>query len=79
VPLGTEVCFFRPGGERLHPAGWVIAPPYHLLCYRCEDLAVRGIFLIDCAYHSIRVIQSTRVHMEQPRQRQQRRISFHQR
>jgi hypothetical protein len=39
--------------------------PYHLLCYRCQDLTVRGLSLLDCAYHSIRVIQSTRVHMDQ--------------
>jgi hypothetical protein len=33
--------------------------PYHLLFYRCNHLRVRDIFLKDCAYHSIRVIQST--------------------
>ncbi|HEY1788609.1 MAG TPA: glycosyl hydrolase family 28 protein [Verrucomicrobiae bacterium] len=33
--------------------------PYHLLFYRCSHLRVRDIFLKDCAYHSIRVIQST--------------------
>jgi len=38
--------------------------PYHILCYRCEDLTVRDISLLDCAYHSIRVIESTRVHMD---------------
>jgi hypothetical protein len=38
--------------------------PYHLLAYRCEGLAVRNIDLLDCAYHSIRVIQSKRVHMD---------------
>ena len=38
--------------------------PYHLLTYRCENLIVRNIDLIDCAYHSIRVIQSKRVHMD---------------
>ncbi len=32
--------------------------PYHLLFYRCHHLRVRDIFLKDCAYHSIRVIQS---------------------
>jgi hypothetical protein len=37
--------------------------PYHILCYRCEDLTVRDISLLDCAYHSIRVIESTRVNM----------------
>lgn len=38
--------------------------PYHILCYRCEDLIVRDLSLVDCAYHSIRVIESTRVHMD---------------
>lgn len=38
--------------------------PYHLLFYRCEDLAVRNIALIESAYHSVRVIQSKRVHMD---------------
>jgi polygalacturonase len=37
--------------------------PYHLLFYRCDRLTVRDIALVDCAYHSIRVIQSKRVHM----------------
>jgi hypothetical protein len=38
--------------------------PYHILCYRCEDLTVRDISLVDCAYHSIRIIESTRVNMD---------------
>lgn len=38
--------------------------PYHILAYQCENLTVRNIDLIDCAYHSIRVIQSKRVHMD---------------
>ena len=33
--------------------------PYHLLFYRCKNLRVRDIFLKDCAYHSIRVIQTS--------------------
>jgi polygalacturonase len=37
--------------------------PYHLLFYRCDRLTVRDIALVDCAYHSIRVIQSKHVHM----------------
>jgi len=37
--------------------------PYHLLFHRCDRLTVRDIALIDCAYHSIRVIQSKHVHM----------------
>lgn len=38
--------------------------PYHILCYRCEDLTVRDVTLLDCAYHSVRVIESSRVHMD---------------
>jgi polygalacturonase len=38
--------------------------PYHILAYRCTNLSVRNIDLLDCAYHSIRVIQSQRVHMD---------------
>lgn len=38
--------------------------PYHLLFYRCENLRVRDIALVDCAYHSIRVIQTKRVWMD---------------
>lgn len=33
--------------------------PYHLLFYRCRNLAVRDIFLKASAFHSIRVIQSS--------------------
>ena len=38
--------------------------PYHLLFYRCDRLTVRDIALVDCAYHSIRIIQSKHVHMD---------------
>jgi len=38
--------------------------PYHILVYRCENFSVRNISMLDCAYHSIRVIQSQRVHMD---------------
>ncbi len=38
--------------------------PYHVLVYQCEGLTIRNLDLIDCAYHSIRVIQSQRVHMD---------------
>lgn len=38
--------------------------PYHLLAYRCEGLIVRNIDLLDCAYHSVRIIQSKRVHLD---------------
>jgi polygalacturonase len=38
--------------------------PYHVLVYHCENVTVRNISMLDCAYHSIRVIQSQRVHMD---------------
>lgn len=38
--------------------------PYHLLTYRCEGLIVRNIDLLDCAYHSLRIIQCRRVHLD---------------
>ena len=38
--------------------------PYHLLFYHCENLRVRDIDLVNSAYHSVRVIQSQRVHMD---------------
>ncbi len=38
--------------------------PYHLLFYRCENLRVRDLDLVDSAYHSVRVIQCKRVFME---------------
>jgi polygalacturonase len=38
--------------------------PYHLLCYHCDRLTVRDIALVDCAYHSIRIIQSKHVHID---------------
>jgi len=38
--------------------------PYHFLVYQCEGVAVRNIDLIDCAYHSLRIIESKRVHMD---------------
>jgi hypothetical protein len=38
--------------------------PYHLLFYHCDRLTVRNIALVDGAYHSIRVIQTKHVHMD---------------
>ena len=38
--------------------------PYHVLAYQCEGLTIRNLDLLDCAYHSIRVIESKRVHMD---------------
>ncbi len=30
--------------------------PYHFLCYHCANLRINNLDLINCAYHSIRVI-----------------------
>ncbi len=38
--------------------------PYHLLFYRCQNLSVRNIDLLESAYHSVRVIQCKRVQMD---------------
>lgn len=38
--------------------------PYHLLFFRCENLVVRNLDLLRCAFHSIRIIQSRRVHLD---------------
>ncbi|HEY1337079.1 MAG TPA: glycosyl hydrolase family 28 protein [Bryobacteraceae bacterium] len=38
--------------------------PYHLLFHRCKNLRVRDLSLINSAFHSIRVIQSSFVWME---------------
>lgn len=38
--------------------------PYHMLFYRCNNLRVRSIDLLDCAYHSVRVIQCSRVFLD---------------
>ena len=33
--------------------------PYHLLFHRCRNLRIHDMFLVACAFHSIRIIQST--------------------
>lgn len=38
--------------------------PHHILLYHCENVIVRDISLIQCAYHCIRVIQSKRMHVD---------------
>jgi hypothetical protein len=51
--------------DKLPPAGIFGAQrPYHLLFHRCQNLVVRDLELLRCAFHSIRVIQSERVRME---------------
>jgi len=62
---GQGYQFHSPVRGQLPPSGIGGSKrPYHLLAYRCEGLTVRNLDLIDCAFHSIRVIQSQRVHMD---------------
>jgi len=60
-------------GAQFHsPRRGVLAPsglrgpqrPYFVLLYQCEDVTVREIKLIDCAFHCIRPIESKRLRME---------------
>jgi len=38
--------------------------PYHLLFYRCEGITLKDVSLLDSAYHSVRIIQSSHVHID---------------
>jgi Glycosyl hydrolases family 28 len=38
--------------------------PYHVLVFQCENFSVRNISLLDCAYHSIRIIESQRIFLD---------------
>jgi polygalacturonase len=33
--------------------------PYHLMFFRCKNLRIQNIFLKDCAFHSMRIVQCT--------------------
>ncbi len=62
------------------------APTVRTICssIAARTSVIRDLYLVACAFHSIRVIQSSYVWIDgiphpQPRQRQQRRLSFHQR
>jgi polygalacturonase len=35
--------------------------PYHVLLHRCKNVRIRDLFLVNCAFHSIRIIQSSYV------------------
>ena len=57
--------FRAPKKGMLSPAGISGSHrPYHLLFYRCKNLRVRDIFLKDCAFHSVRIIQSSFVYLD---------------
>ncbi|HEX4029925.1 MAG TPA: glycosyl hydrolase family 28 protein [Terracidiphilus sp.] len=38
--------------------------PYHILIYQSQNVTVRDIQLLDCAYHSVRIIESERIHLD---------------
>jgi len=38
--------------------------PYHVLLYQCKNITIRDLYLVACAYHSIRVIQSSFVKID---------------
>jgi hypothetical protein len=62
---GQGAQFRSPGRGVPPPSGRGGADrPYHLLFHRCRNLRVRNLSLVACAFHSIRVIQSNSVWME---------------
>jgi len=62
---GQGAQFRSPSRGVLPPAGIGGAQrPYHLLFHQCENFSVRDLFLKDCAYHSIRIIQSGHVKLD---------------
>ena len=62
---GQGAQFRSPGRGVLPPSGRGGANrPYHLLFYRCPNLRVRDIRLVESAFHSVRVIQCQFVWMD---------------
>jgi polygalacturonase len=52
--------FHGPNRGDPSPAGISGAKrPYHLMFYRCKNLRIQNIFLKDCAFHSMRIVQCT--------------------
>lgn len=63
---GQGAQFHSPVRGQMPPSGLRGSQrPYHILAYKCERLTVRGIALVNCAYHSVRVIESKQVHMDE--------------
>jgi polygalacturonase len=57
--------FLSPSRGVLPPAGIGGAHrPYHMLFHQCENFSVRDIFLKDCAFHSVRIIQSSYIKLD---------------
>lgn len=57
---------FRAPAKGVMPPAGITGPhrPYHLLFHQCKNLTVRDIYLLNSAFHSVRVIQSEFVKME---------------
>ena len=60
-------------GAQFHSAVRGTPPPsggggnkrrYHILIYKSENFSIRNISLLDCAYHSIRIIESQRIWLD---------------
>ncbi|MES2278988.1 MAG: glycosyl hydrolase family 28 protein [Bacteroidota bacterium] len=62
---GQGAQFRAPVKGEMPPAG-ITGPhrPYHLLFHQCKNLTVRDIYLLNSAFHSVRVIQSEFVKLE---------------
>ena len=60
------------GAQFASPSHGVPAPsglsgskrPYHILLYHCDRVVIKDIALVDCAYHSVRIIQSKHIHID---------------
>jgi polygalacturonase len=37
--------------------------PYHVLLHQCKHVTIRDVYLVACAYHSVRVIQSSFINL----------------
>lgn len=62
---GQGAQFRSPSRGVLPPAGIGGAHrPYHMLFHQCQNFSVRDIFLKDCAFHSVRIIQSSYVKLD---------------
>jgi len=62
---GQGAQFKSPAPGQPSPAGITGAKrPYHMLFFRCNRVTVRNIFLLNCAFHSVRVVQCRFVYLD---------------
>ncbi|MGQ7856738.1 glycoside hydrolase family 28 protein [Pedobacter sp. WC2501] len=43
---------------------WGEKRPHHFLGYHCESIKIKDVSFINCAYHSLRIIQSSRIDIQ---------------